>query len=113
MGNLYNRQPFPWDNIDQELLSYFRRIGLIRKNDPFLRNASTYLHEVNPQYFMFERYKDDDDKDYLVVVNRTENDIDLKVPEKFMNSDIIYRLNDNDDKIIKPYGGVVLKKTKK
>lgn len=114
MGNLYNRQPFPWDKMDQELLSYFRRIGLIRKNDPFLRNASTYLHEVNPQYFMYERYKDDDDDmRYLVVVNRTENDIDLKVPEKFMNSDIIYRLNDNDDKIIKPYGGVVLKKIKK
>ena len=37
--------------------------------------------------------KHDDEKDYLVVVNRTENDIDLKVPEKFMNSDIIYRLN--------------------
>ncbi len=114
MGNLYNRAPFPWNKMDQELLSYFRRIGLIRKNDPFLRNASTYLHEVNPQYFMYERYKDDDDDmRYLVVVNRTENDIDLKVPEKFMNSDIIYRLNDNDDKIIKPYGGVVLKKIKK
>ena len=39
--------------------------------------------------------------------------IDLKIPEKFLNSEIIYRLNDKDDKIIKPYGGVVLRKIKK
>jgi len=113
MGNLYNRQPFPWDKMDYEILGYFRRIGLIRKNDPFLRDASTYLHEVNPNYFMFERYKDDDENDYLVVVNRTNDNIDLKVPEKFIKSDIIYRLNKDDDKIIKPYGGIVLKKIKK
>ena len=113
MGNLYNRGPFPWNKMDQEILSYFRRIGLIRKNDPFLKNANTYLHEVNPQYFMYERYKEDDEKSYLVVVNRTENDIDLKVPEKFNNSEVIYRLNKDDDKIIKPYGGIVLQKIKK
>ena len=113
MGNLYNRQPFPWNNIDQEILNYFRRIGLIRKNDPFLKNASTYLHEVNPEYFMYERYKDDDEMSYLVVVNRTPNDINLKVPEKYLNSEILYRLNDKDSNIIKPYGGLVLKKIKK
>ena len=60
---------------------------------------------------MYERY--DDENNYLVMVNRTENDIKLKTPEKFMNSEILYRLNDKDDKIIKPYGGVVLKKIKK
>ena len=111
MGNLYNRKAFPWNNIDKEILNYFRRIGLIRKNDPFLMNANTYLHEVNPEYFLFERFNDENN--YLVQVNRTENDINLKIPEKFLNSEIIYRLNDKDDKIIKPYGGVVLKKIKK
>ena len=111
MGNLYNRKAFPWNNMDQEILNYFRKIGLIRKNDPFLMNANTYLHEVNPDYFLFERY--DDENNYLVQVNRTEKDIDLKIPEKFLNSEIIYRLNDKDDKIIKPYGGVVLRKIKK
>ncbi len=111
MGNLYNRVPFPWNKKDKELLKYFKKIGLIRNDLKFLENANLNIYDINPSYLMFERT--DKDNDLLITVNRTNDNIKTPVPEKYINSDLLYNIHDDLKENISPYGGLVLKKLKK
>ena len=55
IGNLANRRPYPWnkDNLDLELLNYFKYIGNIRKEESFLQEAKLNILDINKDYFMF------------------------------------------------------------
>ena len=47
VGNLDNRKTMPWGKEDQELLAFFRSIGQIRKNEPFLRTADLKIVDLS------------------------------------------------------------------
>jgi len=112
MGNLYNRQPFPiGKDVDFDLINYFRKIGKIRRTESFLANADTNIYDVNDKYVMFERV--DDDNNILITVNRTNEEIKTPIPSYYQNSDISYNINRDNNDIIHPYGGLVLRKVKK
>jgi glycosidase len=112
MGNLYNRQPFPiGKEVDFDLINFFREIGKIRKAEPFLGRADTNIYDVNDKYVMFERV--DDDHNILVTVNRTNEEIKTPIPSFYQNSEVSYNLYGDNDEVIHPYGGLVLRKIKK
>ena len=108
MGNLANRKPFPKEIKDKELLEYFKKIGKIRNNESFLEEADLNILDVNDKYFMFERNKDDTDA--LITINRTGDNQKIIVPDRYENPDKIYRINDKDNELLTPHGGLVLKK---
>ena len=111
MGNLCNRKTFTWDNIDYDLLNYFKEIGKIRNKETFLENASLDIVDINDKLFMFERKKDENEA--LIIVNRTGDKEKLIVPKEFENIEPTYRLNNSNQKELDSYGGVVLKKVRK
>ncbi|MBR1386078.1 MAG: glycoside hydrolase family 13 protein [Bacilli bacterium] len=111
MGNLYNRKTFTWDNIDYDLLNYFKEIGKIRNKETFLEDAMLNIIDINDKLFMFERKNDVDAA--LIVVNRSSDQEKLIVPKKYENIEPIYRLNNSNQKEMDSYGGVVLKKVRK
>ncbi len=110
MGNLANRRPFPKTCKDEELIEFFRKIGKIRKQEPFLEQAYFDIVDVNDKLFTFER--SDEDNRALITVNRSGEPQKIIVPSNYENPDKIYTLNDKDEKELSPYGGLVLKKTR-
>jgi len=107
-GNLFNRKPFPWNNIDKELLEHFKALGMIRKENDFLKTADFNVVDITKDYFMFERNSDQGDA--LVAVNRTDNETKIFIPSKYDGNDVTneYNLNKSRKTLLKPYGGISL-----
>ena len=111
LGNLANRRPFTWNNIDNELLQFFKTIGQIRTNEPFLETADLELIDINNEYFVFKRTNQIEE--ILVYINRSNNKIDIVIPNDYKNQPILHELANSNKQTLSPYGGLVLKKTKK
>ncbi|MBR3898029.1 MAG: glycoside hydrolase family 13 protein [Bacilli bacterium] len=107
-GNLSNRKPYPWDNQDKELLEYFKTIGEIRKKEPFLENAELNILDINGIYLMFERIGEDFKT--LTTINRTDKESLITIPSEYENHSKIYTLKKSTKNVLKPYGGITLKK---
>lgn len=108
IGNLLNRQPFPWNKMDQELVDYFQTIGRIRQQETLLKNADLNVFDINKNYFMFERISEDEKM--LVTINRTENELSCSLPSEYQNGKTAYTLKRSRPGTLTPYGGVVIKK---
>ena len=108
IGNLDNRKPMPWDNMDEELLEFFREMGTIRKEETFMYDAAIRVRDINVNYAVFERIKDEDRM--LVIVNRTGEEHSFVVPEEYRNSDKVYTLKKSKPGVMGPYGGIAIKK---
>ena len=103
LGNILNRQPYPWGHEDMELLQFVRNLGSIRKNEQFLRKADMNIVDINNDYFMFERTSNDGDA--LITINRTPNKKKIVLPSKYETPNSLYTLNKSTKKILTPYGG--------
>ena len=110
MGNLSNRKTFPWNNIDKDLLNYFKYIGTIRNKEKFLEEADMEIIDINDNYFMFER--NNELEKALITVNRSSKDIDISIPSMYEDAAVLYSLNNSNKKELKKHGGIVLKKTR-
>ncbi len=106
-GNLLNRRPFTWENINHELLNYFKYIGQIRKNQPFLENAEIEIVDINDKIMMFEReYREDK---ILTIVNRTDGETKITLPRDYQDKTKIYTLKNSQKNILMPHGGIAVK----
>lgn len=108
IGNLNNRKTFPWNNIDLELLEFFKYMGYIRNNEQFLAVASFNLDYICDKYVTFERIKEDEK--VFVAINRTDEDILFSYPKCYHDSSKIYTLKRSIPGKLGPYGGIALKK---
>lgn len=108
LGNLLNRSSFPWTRMDTDLLEYFRFLGKIRKEEPFLEKADFRVRELNPNYFMFERILNKDKA--LITVNRTNQNGHFIVPPEYEGADKVYTLKKSKPSELAPYGAVAIKK---
>ncbi len=107
LGNLANRKPFP-NKKDEDLLTFFRWLGRIRKDEKFLREAGLEVIDLNDKIFIFEREKDDEKA--LIAVNRTSDDQKLLIPSSYEREEPVYTLKKSRQRELTPYGGIVLKK---
>ena len=108
IGNLANRKPFPWNNIDLDLLNYFKYIGSIRKQEKFLEQADLNIIDINKDYFMFERINQDEKA--LIAINRTNQEKDFQVPTSYQDTKKVYTLKKSKKGNLTPYGAIALKK---
>lgn len=111
LGNLANRKPFPWHNIDMDLLAYIKWLGSIRQKEQFLEQADFKVNDITNQLLMFERI--DDYNDALIMMNRSSNKLNIHLPHEFRDEEIIYSLGNTNKEEIAPHGGLVLKKVRK
>jgi glycosidase len=110
MGDLAARRPFTWDNMDYNLVNYFKGIGVLRNKNKFLEQAKLNVLDINDKYMMFERETDTDKA--LTLVNRTADSRKIPYPEEYIGSKEIFNLNNTHGNLVKPYGGLVLKRKK-
>lgn len=108
LGNLANRKTFPWGEEDKDLVEFFTDIGKVRVNNKFLEQADLNVFKINRDYFMFERVNGEDKM--LFAVNRTDNDVDFKVPDEYSDGEDVYVLKKSRKGHLGPYGSVAIKK---
>ena len=108
LGNLANRKTFPWGEEDSDLVEFFTSIGKVRVNNKFLEQADLNVFKINRDYFMFERVSGEDKM--LFAVNRTDNDVDFKVPDEYSDGEDVYVLKKSRKGHLGPYGSVAIKK---
>lgn len=111
MGNLANRKPYPWGNEDQDLVTFFQKLGKIRQQEPFLNTAKLDITDVNYQYLQYRRMGEKEEA--LITVNRTNEPILIHTPKTYEEVDKIYTLGNSSPKKLDSYGGITLKKTRK
>ena len=107
LGNLANRKTYPWENEDKDLVEFFTSIGKVRASNSFLEQASLNVFKINRDYMMFERVNGDDK--VLFAVNRSDNEVDFKIPEEYHDSEEVYVLKKSRKGHLGPYGSVALK----
>lgn len=108
LGNLANRKPFPWNNMDMRLLELFRYVGKIRSEEKFLETAELNMVDINQKYLMFERIAPDEQA--LITINRTGEESSFMVPHCYRNSFKVYSLKKSLPGHLTPYGAVAIKK---
>ena len=74
-GDPFNRMPFPWKNINEDLLSFYRRIGKIRRSEALYKSSDFELLRLNESHLIFRRIG----RKYslLTIINRS--DCELKI----------------------------------
>ena len=108
IGNLLNRRTYPWGNEDKELLEVFKKIGNLKKENTFLKTAKLNIIEVDESKIMYERY--DSEESILVVANRKGENISISLPDKYRESEVLFKIDDCDKEHLSPFGAIVLKK---
>jgi len=108
IGNLANRKPYPWGKTDEDLLSYFKYIGNIRKQEPFLQEAELNILDINKDFLMFERFSKEEKT--LTTINRTNEEKEFNIPREYQNKTKTYTLNNSKKGYLSPFGGITIKK---
>lgn len=87
----FNRLPYPWGKEDTELLSHYRRIGVIRSSDGVYSNGEFQILELTNDLLVYARY--DGNKVGYTVINNSDKQITIKLQRKakFELSDINLR----------------------
>lgn len=105
----FNRMCFPWKKTDNDLLDFFAKIGKVRKECTFLKDADINIIQADEDKFIFERIgkKDIEDKAHssegvnkvLVAVNRTAQKVKIKIPEEYIGGKNTFKNNASEDAI--------------
>lgn len=112
----FNRRCFPWDNIDADLHDFFVKLGKIKNKYNFLSEAEFKIIRADSDVLIFERFVSDDEEDdefsqnrrkrhiknrVLVAINRSENEVEIEIPEIYENSKNELEINCLDKKMMK------------
>ncbi len=104
----FNRMCFPWENIDEEMHTFYTELGKVRNKLTFLAKADIKIVEATKDMLAFERYNENEK--VLIVVNRSENEIKANIPKFYEKGKTIFEINSNKD-VLSNYG--ILIKTSK
>jgi len=102
----HNRKTYPWGREDQDLIRFFQMLGRIRKDNPFLRDASFIPILFHGGLCTFARESLSRDERLLVGVNLTEKPLDL---ELFDAKEVLYTTDAPKVKKLVPNGSIILK----
>ena len=75
----FNRMPYPWGREDHNLISHFRRLGKIRRENDVYKEGDFELIYLNSDALVFKRY--DDKYAYVTFVNNTKQSVKVEFSE--------------------------------
>lgn len=95
-GDPFCRAFFPWDNINEKLLSVYRKLGNLRKSTLCLKNSEFIPVHSENGYIVFMR-KDNNDA-VVTAVNVNKHEVWAEMPQEFkVNPEIIFGEAPNND----------------
>lgn len=109
VGNLENRKTFKWDTINTEILEYIKYLGKIRIDEEFLKTAELKLLYISKDILAFKRKLLENEM--LVVINRTDQEKDLNLPDEYDDNKVVYCLNKSNMKKLTPRGAIAIKRS--
>ena len=71
----------------------------------FLSNAKLNIVEINKNVLVFERKNSMES--VLIIVNRSENKIDVSIPEQYLTGEVIFKSNYDNNQLLE-YGFLVI-----
>ena len=74
-GDPFNRMPYPWGNENEEILDFYKKIGIIRRGHDVYSNGEFLLNHLDNELLIFTRQKDGDA--LVTVVNNSQRPIFL------------------------------------
>lgn len=110
----FNRLPFPWGREDVELLSFYRDIGELRRNNDVYKKGELFICRFNiVGFMMFGR--GDGEHTYYTAVNRSDNVIIVATTDE--GREVLISAGDvganEDGVVIPPMSGAVIKMSAK
>ncbi|HAN20528.1 MAG: hypothetical protein A2Y15_06015 [Clostridiales bacterium GWF2_36_10] len=63
----FNRRPFPWNNINNEIHDWFVKVNRIRLQEPLFKADKLRIYDSSNETFIAERY--DEDASLLIISN--------------------------------------------
>jgi glycosidase len=79
----FNRRPFPWNNINAELLEYYRRIGEIRSASDVYTDGEFELVYMTEHLLAYKRVKGN--LAYVTVINNSDNALNINFSKRAKN----------------------------
>ena len=85
-----NRRFFSWDNIDSEILSWYKKLGEIRKDYTAFKNGN--LKEISALNGLYSFIRRDKNSELFIIVNIGDNKYNINFKGKLINllDDTIY-----------------------
>ena len=103
----FNRRTYPWDKEDREILSFYKKIGKIRRKNPIYKGGAFAPLLVNEKALVFKRFEEKDN--LITAVNNSNTEITLIFKTKA--EALIGNYKGNTIKI-PPYSAEIIKTTK-
>lgn len=75
------RRPFPWKNIENELLEHYRSIGQIRRENKVFRGGLFRLISLTSEHIVYLRTHYDECCDPIIVAACRSGELSLKLPK--------------------------------
>ncbi len=74
-GDPFNRMPFPWKNINEDLLSFYRKVGKIRRNEALYKSSDFELLCLDENRLIFRRIG----RKYsaVTIINRAQSELKI------------------------------------
>ena len=106
----WSRKPYPWNNLDEELISFFQELGTFRQKFYSPKSNPRVVKTDSDDLFVFTR--ENKKNKVLVAVNRSNNIQVLSTPQDFQDFSSIFSVNDffiDKEKIeISPFGSIII-----
>ncbi len=101
----FNRMPFPWHRMDEDLLEHYRALGKLRRTVSAYREGDFRLHVLTEDRLVFSRAYGDER--YVTIVN--SGDAPLKISSSAYTDVLIGATDDGGSITLPPCDGVVLR----
>ncbi|MBQ2724158.1 MAG: glycoside hydrolase family 13 protein [Clostridia bacterium] len=80
------RRPFPWHDMNSDLLEYYRRIGNIRKKHSVFSDGLFRIISLTDQHFVYIRYPEREEGEKIIVAASRKGDLSLRLPRHTTDS---------------------------
>jgi len=74
------RRPFPWHDMNEELLEHYRKIGSIRKKHSVFSGGLFKILSLTDEHFVYIRYPDGEEGVKIIVAASRKGNMTLRLP---------------------------------
>lgn len=104
-GDPFNRRCFPWDNVNLEILDWYKSLGRIRKNKAFINGDLNILYNANG-VIVYERINTTNR--VLILINNGSYPFEATIDN--LMKDMLSGENIKGDVVVSPQGYMILEK---
>ena len=79
----FNRMPFPWDNVDEEIKNHYVKIGQIRRMNDVYSTGDFEIHLLEQDLFVFSRKNKR--HSYVTIINNTNDKLYVSSTRKHIS----------------------------